>query len=197
MAYTQRLSAASLTTPRLQLRRPEDADLPVLRALHADPAAHRFCACWAPSTPQAVQAQLTQWLDHWQQHGFGHWAITEREDSARLVGFGGVAHRTVGDQAGLYLFYRLLPKFWGRGYASEMAQEALRLAFTHWGAAEVFAAVLPTNAPTRKTLQGLGLRVRGALADRPGDAACLLYEVTRDAWASQPRHSPQAIPFAA
>ena len=61
----------------------------------------------------------------------------------------------------------------------------------------VVAAVLPSNAPTRKTLECLVLRLRGWLADGPGSPAALLYGLTADRWASLTRCESEAIAFAA
>ncbi|MFT7721678.1 MAG: GNAT family N-acetyltransferase [Roseateles sp.] len=186
-----------MVTPRLLLRPPESSDLDTLAALYADPAVNRFCATAPPHGREAVAAQLRGWMAHWQAHGFGHWAIAERARPDELIGFGGLMHRSVAGHAGLYLYYRITPQAWGRGLASEMAQYAFEQAFGQRRESAVVAAVLPSNAPTRKTLEALGLRLKGALADGPGSAAALLYELRADRWASLPRCAPEAIAFAA
>ena len=188
---------AAMVTHRLVLRPPRDSDLDILLALYADPAVTRFCAAATPHGRDATQAQLQAWIKHWQTHGFGHWAIAERERPDTLIGFGGLMHRSVAGHAGLYLYYRITPQAWGRGLASEMALHAFSQAFEQHRATSVVAAVLPNNAPTRKTLEGLGLRLKGTLADGPGSAAALLYELGADRWATLPRNEPEAIAFAA
>lgn len=188
---------AAMVTRRLVLRPPRDSDLDTLTALHADPAVNRFCAAATPHGREATEAQLQGWISHWQARGFGHWAIAEREQPDNLIGFGGLMHRSVAGHAGLYLYYRITPQAWGRGLASEMAQYAFEQAFAQRREAAVFAAVLPSNAPTRKTLEGLGMRLKGTLADGPGSAAALLYELGADRWATLPRSQPEAVAFAA
>lgn len=186
---------AALVTRRLVLRAPRAADLDALAALHADPAVNRFCAATVPQGREAVEAQLRCWMAHWQTHGFGYWAIAEREAPESLIGFGGLMHRSVAGHAGLYLYYRITPQAWGRGLASEMAQHAMALAFEQRREPAVAAAVLPNNAPTRKTLESLGMRLTGALTD--AGSAALLYELTAERWASLPRGEPEAVAFAA
>jgi RimJ/RimL family protein N-acetyltransferase len=188
---------AAFVTHRLVLRPPQDSDLDTLLALYADPAVTRFCAAATPNGRDATQLQLQAWIKHWQAHGFGHWAIAERETPDTLIGFGGLMHRSVAGHAGLYLYYRITPQAWGRGLASEMALHAMREAFEQHRETSVVAAVLPNNAPTRRTLEGLGLRLKGTLADGPGSAAALLYELDADRWASLPRGEPEAVAFAA
>jgi [ribosomal protein S5]-alanine N-acetyltransferase len=188
---------AAMVTRRLVLRPPRDSDLDILSALHADPAVNRFCAAATPHGRDAIQAQLQSWINHWQTRGFGHWAIAERDQPDTLIGFGGLMHRSVAGHAGLYLYYRITSQAWGRGLASEMAQYAFGQAFEQRHENAVVAAVLPSNAPTRKTLEGLGLRLKGTLADGPGSAAALLYELDAERWATLPRSEPEAVAFAA
>jgi len=188
---------AAMVTRRLVLRPPREGDLDILTALNADPAVNRFCAAVTPQGRAATEAQLQTWLAHWQTHGFGHWAIAERDQPDSLIGFGGLMHRSVAGHAGLYLYYRITPQAWGRGLASEMAQYAFEQAFDQRREGAVVAAVLPNNAPTRKTLEGLGLRPKGSLADGPGSAAALLYELRADRWATLPRGEPEVVAFAA
>jgi len=132
----------ALVTRRLVLRPPRASDLDTLAALHADPAVNRFCAAATPQGRPAVEAQLQSWVSHWQAHGFGHWAIAEREQPHALIGFGGLMHRSVAGHAGLYLYYRITPQAWGRGLASEMAQQAMVQAFDQRHEGAVVAAVL-------------------------------------------------------
>lgn len=186
-----------MVTRRLVLRPPREADLQRLIELYADPAVNRFCAAATPHGPAAIEAQLQGWIAHWQKLGFGHWAIAERDNPEVLIGFGGLMHRSVAGHAGLYLYYRITPQAWGRGLASEMALYAIEQALEQRRESAVVAAVLPSNAPTRKTLECLGLRLKGALADGPGSAAALLYELTADRWATLPKGEPEAIAFAA
>lgn len=189
--------AAALATRRLMLRPPRASDLDTLMAFYADPAVTRFCAAATPQGRDAIAAQLQGWIAHWRSHGFGHWAIAERDRPDTLIGFGGLMYRSIAGHAGLYLYYRITPQAWGRGLASEMALHAMAEAFEQRHADAVAAAVLPSNAPTRRTLEGLGLRLKGTLADGPGSAAALLYELTAERWASLPRGEPEAVAFAA
>lgn len=188
---------AAMVTRRLVLRPPRDSDLDTLMALYADPAVNRFCAAATPHGRAATETQLQAWIDHWQTRGFGHWAIAEREQPDTLIGFGGLMHRSVAGHAGLYLYYRITPQAWGRGLASEMSLYAFAQAFEQRHESTVVAAVLPNNAPTRKTLESLGLRLKGTLSGGPGGAAALLYELGADRWATLPRGEPEAVAFAA
>lgn len=185
-------------TPRLWLRAPRESDLDTVYALHADPVCSRFTP-GGPMRSRSAAAELLQgWLAHWQAHGFGCWAIALRERPELVLGFGGLMrHNSLGDALGLGLYFRFSPESWGQGYASEMAQSALELAFDGLQAEAVQAVVQPANTPSRKTLERLGLLLKGSQADVPGQAPSLLYEITAALWASRPRTPPEPTPFGA
>ena len=200
MALSTPVSAtltAPLLTPRLALRAPQLSDLEAVFELHADPAANRFSPSGLLATREASEALLAGWLAHWQAEGFGYWAITCRERSDQLVGFGGVMRRTVDGVSDLYLYFRIRPQAWGQGLGSEMALAALGLAFSTLHESRVLAVVLPANAPSRKTLERIGLLLKSSLADVPGQPPSLVYEITAERFAALPKTQPAPTPFGA
>lgn len=108
----------------------------------------------------------------------------------------------VGDQpAGLWMLlpskkgdaeaelgYRLLPRFWHKGYASEGARAIIKFAFTDLGLARIGAEAMAAHAGTRATLERLGLTFVGALdseASRTSDSqdeSNVEYAITRESW---------------
>lgn len=173
-----------LLTPRLWLRAPRDSDLESVYALHADPVANRFMPGGPLRHRDAAEAVLQQWLAHWRSQGFGHWAIAARERPELLLGFGGLTRDEAADPAdGLELSFRFAPQSWGRGYATEVGQAALELAFGELGATAVQARVMPANMSSRKTLERLGLRLQGSMPEQPGQAPRLLYQIDAPGWA--------------
>lgn len=186
-----------LETARLRLRAPGEADLDAVYALHADPVTNRFSPGGLLQSRAAAHELLQGWLAHWQAQGFGYWAIALRERPEELIGLGGIMSRPVAGQPGLYLYFRFQPQHWGQGYASEMAQAALALAFGPLEAGAVQAVVQPANTPSRKTLERTGLLLKGSLADVPGQAPSLHYEITAARWAALPRTPAEPTPFGA
>lgn len=190
-------SAARLETARLSLRALREDDLDAVHALHTDPATNRFSPGGPLHSREEAVALLRGWLDHWQAQGFGYWAIALRERPEELIGLGGIISRPIAGQPGLYLYFRFLPAFWGQGYASEMTQAALALAFEGLQAAAVRAVVQPANTPSRKTLERTGLLLKGSVADQPGQAPHLLYEISAARWVTLPKTPPEPTPFGA
>jgi RimJ/RimL family protein N-acetyltransferase len=90
-------------------------------------------------------------MAHWDEHGFGRWAA---EADGKLVGFGGVTVSKEFD--GLNLSYHFHPDSWGKGYATELVQEALDLAFRSLKADRVIGLVRPANPASRRVLERTG-----------------------------------------
>ncbi|MEJ6006556.1 GNAT family N-acetyltransferase [Paucibacter sp. AS339] len=187
----------AMDTERLVLRAPQDSDLAAMFEIQADPSANRFNPSAQLSTREAALELLQCWQRHWQAQGFGYWAIALREQPEQVLGFGGLMAKRVDGHEGLSLYFRFRPQAWGQGYASEMALAALTLAFEALHAPAVLAVVQPANMPSRKTLERIGMRLKASLADVPGQAPNLLYEMTAAAFASAPKVRPEPTPFGA
>lgn len=90
-------------------------------------------------------------MAHWQEHGFGRWAVSAGET---LIGFGGV---TVSQSfEGLNLSYHLDPGSWGHGYATELARDIVSFAFRDLGAHRLIGLVREANPASRRVLEKSG-----------------------------------------
>jgi len=165
-----------LTTPRLLLRPLKAGDLDSLARLLADPPVMRFLsATGAPRSRAEAEESLHQHLDHWQQHGYGVWAVEERASGA-FVGRCGL--RYLPELQSVEVLWSLCSAFWGRGYATEAARECLRYAFETLQLERVIAFTWTINERSRRVMEKLGMRYEktSPRADLPH----VWYAVTRD-----------------
>jgi RimJ/RimL family protein N-acetyltransferase len=180
-------------TRRLSLRPPAAADARTFRDLLTDPANRRFDA-----GGPAASERLEHWRALWARDGLGPWAVALRDQpSMGAIGFGGLSRGRICGVPALLLEFHFLSDHWGRGYAAEMATAALALAFDSLHATSVHALLAPGNTAARKTLERVGLRLTGSVADCPGEAASLLYEINAGQYAALPEEPPEATPFGA
>ena len=119
-----------LHTPRLHLRAWRDDDLPAFAELNADPEVMRhFPACMSREQSDALAARIHQ---HIRQYGFGQWVVEHRGDGG-FVGVVGLQnvnfdqHFTPAVEIG----WRLMPRYWGQGLASEAALRSLATGFAY------------------------------------------------------------------
>ncbi|KAA0019671.1 GNAT family N-acetyltransferase [Salinicola corii] len=164
-------------TDRLILRKPDSADGPRLFAIYGDPETHQFNPAGPHADAAVSMAVLGGWLDHWQRHGFGIWAIEEKANPGFVIGFGGLGWAK---EAGwgwiLNLGYRFSPAAWGKGYATEMGQGAIDYAAERLAADRIHGLVRPHHAKSVRVLHKLGFREVGTLEDTPGEPASLVLE---------------------
>jgi RimJ/RimL family protein N-acetyltransferase len=167
--------AAPRRTERLFLRPPAPADLATVFAIHGDPRTNVFNPDGPHRDIDASRAMLERWLAHWAQHGYGHWMMATLDEPGRAIGMGGINHRSYGGELRVNLGYRLACEAWGRGYATELGREALRLAFDELSLPEVNALVRPANLASQAVLRKLGMQANGLIDDVPGEASSLLF----------------------
>ena len=171
------------STSRLLLRAPVAHDLQRLFAIYGDPATQRYNPAGPLGDISQAQALLDHWLHHWQQHGYGPWAIARRARPDEVLGFGGISwHDYLGIKR-LNLGYRLAVEAWGQGYATELAQAALELGFKELALPHLFALVRPEHQASIRVLEKAGLRRIDLLDDVPGQAPSLVYRIDRPAQA--------------
>lgn len=164
-------------TQRLILRRPRAADLDAVFAIHGDPETNRFNPAGPMQTPAQADTVLSGWRAHWDAQGFGYWAISAIDAPNHLIGFGGIIRKALDGRATLNLYFRFRPEAWSKGYASELASAALKLAFETLGEKEVVGIVRRDNAPSIKALQRAGLKLAGEIDDVPPREPSLIFEI--------------------
>jgi len=149
--------AEGITTPRLLLRHWQDEDEEAMDAINADPDVTRFLNRSAP--PGFVGRAMA----HWDEHGFGLWAVAARAEPGVLIGFAGPSHPEWLPELAheVELGWRLARSAWGRGYATEAALAARDRAWADLppAVAHLISVVHPDNERSRRVAGKLGGRV--------------------------------------
>ena len=149
------LGVDRVTTDRLIGRRPEPTDLPALQAIWTD---HRIGEEQWPAdlrTAEDARHVLDDSIAHWERWGFGPWTVLERE-TMEVVGRAGVEHTTVAGRPEVEALWFLDAECWGRGYATEIAREGLRVAFDVLELDDLVAFTMTTNLPSQAVIGRLG-----------------------------------------
>jgi len=147
-----------LDTERLRLRAWQSRDHEPFAAINADRRVREFFP--ALMTREESDASIRRFEHSQVQHGFCFWAAELRETS-ELIGFVGLERMSfqlpnVSDPA-VEIGWRLTPKVWSQGLATEGARAALGHAFTELGIAEVVAITVPSNLASRTVMEKLGM----------------------------------------
>ena len=151
------MPAPTITTARLVLRSFRDADREPFAAMNADPEVMAHF----PSRLTAAESEafVDRILARWESDGLGLWAVARGDDGA-FLGFVGLA--APGFEAAftpcVEVGWRFAGEAWGRGYATEAAQAALRFAFEDQGLDEIVSFTTVANARSRAVMERLGMR---------------------------------------
>jgi RimJ/RimL family protein N-acetyltransferase len=145
-----------LRTERLLLRRWRPQDREPFAQLNADPRVVEFLP--GPLTQQESNERAARIEAHFQEHGFGVWAV----DVPGIVPFAGFvglsvprfhAHFTPCVEIG----WRLSAEYWGRGYATEGAKAALAFGFDELQLDEIVSYTVPDNVRSRRVMERIGM----------------------------------------
>lgn len=93
-------------------------------------------------------------LRHWQEHGFGWWAVEPRSKK-RLIGWSGLLFLPETEE--VEVGYLLDQAFWGKGLATEAAQACLKYGFGNLDVESIVAIVHPENIASQRVTEKLGM----------------------------------------
>ena len=142
-------------TERMLVRPLRESDFAALHLLCGDARVMQYVGNLQPYTPDQTRAVISQAQYYYQEHGFGPWAIVEKE-SGRFIGYGGIEFLPL--RAVPELFYVLGPDFWGQGLATEFAAAVVDIAFTQYNLPAIGASFDPANEPSMRVARKVGLR---------------------------------------
>ncbi len=148
-----RSEIGTIETARLVGRPLRPGDEPLLAAVLQDEQASSTVG--GLRTDDEVRTLLGRMLDHSEAHGFGTWGFFERE-SGRYVGYGGLLRTKAGGELNVEIMYALVPAFWGRALATEIAEQLVRVGFETLGFARLVSYTVPENRPSRRVMEKCG-----------------------------------------
>jgi ribosomal-protein-alanine N-acetyltransferase len=143
-----------VATARLVGRRPEAGDALAYARILTDPRVDEEVWPEHLRTTDRAGEMLEDMIAHWERWGFGPWTVLL---DGEVIGYDGLRHASVGGRPEVELMWFLDAGHWGRGYATEMAREALRVAYEILELDEVVAQTVEGNRASRAVMEKLGL----------------------------------------
>jgi [ribosomal protein S5]-alanine N-acetyltransferase len=165
-----------LETKRLILRLFRAEDIDVMAQLFANPDFMRFSL--GPYTPEQTQNVL-QKFSAWNQASLpSPFAVVLRENN-QLLGYCGFLHH--GELPNeVEIGYRLDPKYWNRGLATEASRAVRDHAFSDLRLPRVISLIHPENIPSRRVAEKNGMKVEKEITFR--GFPTLVFAITREEW---------------
>lgn len=161
--------------------------------LDSDEEVHRYVSDGVVKSVEESAVVIDMIRAQYRSHGIGRWAVIEKTTQS-FLGWAGlkVEKRTINNHTNFYdLGYRLIQKYWGKGFATEAARAALLYGFEALQLSEIYADADCENTASRNVLEKAGLRYVETFDD--DGYAVDWFAITRDEWISLPQQSTMRL----
>ena len=149
-----------LETARLRLLPWRTEDWLQLRPIARDPEVVRYISAGQPWSDERIQEFVSRQVSGFTQRGFCFWrllpkqaAFTENGDEA--IGFCGL--QPLEGTPEIEIGWWLARAWWGKGFATEAAREAMRDAFDRASLQRIVAIAQPENRASTHIMEKLGM----------------------------------------
>jgi [ribosomal protein S5]-alanine N-acetyltransferase len=148
---------AALASPRMLAEAITPLHFNELNRLYTEPLVMKTLSAGKPWSEEAVRDNIRQNVEHWRQQGFGLWVFHLKKDG-QFVGRGGLKTYQIDGKEVVGLAYAVMPHFWNRGFATELAQASLEVGFQQLLLPEIGCWALPLNRASQRVMEKLGFR---------------------------------------
>ena len=168
-----------IETDRLLLRRWREEDLDAYTRICADPEVMRYMG--GPRTRRRCEEQIAGFVRHWEERGFGQWAVEEKATGAFIGRIGLLYHEDWPEgEHKTEVGWLLERSFWGRGLATEGARVSVRHGFEKLELERIISIIHPENTASRRVAERVGLAYQGGTCWRGLDV--IWYAIDRPHW---------------
>ncbi len=175
MYYTDHLQS-----PRLITRFVTQDDVPVWLDYCRDSVATRFTAMPGKTPEEFAQFFIDRALARYEAGEYGLQALISK-DTGEFIGQCGLIKQHVNGIDEVEVGYHLLPRHWGKGYATEAARLFRDYGFEHNVADSIISIIDPQNFPSKKVALRNGMTL--VATDMPfRDAEYNIFRITRSEW---------------
>ena len=155
--------AFNIETERLRLRELRKSDLEGMFKLDSNPNVHKYLGNKPIKTKPEAQKILNSVLQQYTERGIGRFAVIEKA-SGDFIGWSGLRLNTEYNMNGFTKYYdvgyRLIERFWGKGYATESGKASVDYAFNTMKLPELYATTEISNQASHNALLKIGLQYK-------------------------------------
>ncbi len=171
------------SSERLGFRQWKNEDAEAFYAMNSNPKVMEYF----PSTLSEQESLdlMIRIKNHQDQYGFCYFAVDELS-SGSLIGFTGITWQDYGELFGKFvdIGWRLDPKFWNKGYATEGANRCLDFGFNELDIPMIYAVATQKNMPSIHVMKKIGMQfdqsfVHPKLAEYPDLKTCDRYQISK------------------
>jgi ribosomal-protein-alanine N-acetyltransferase len=140
----------SQSSDRLNFRKLTPGDIPNwLEFFENNPGIHFLGMDLTKTYLELAAGWITAQFERYENQGLGHLAI-ELKETGEFIGMAGIIPRELNEIAYFEIAYSFKPRFWGKGYASEAAQQLKKFG-KESGLSENYISIIDLdNFPSQK-----------------------------------------------
>lgn len=178
-----------IETERLILREIQTTDLDGMFELDSNPDVHKYLGNNPIKTKEQAEDVIKFIHQQYDNLGIGRFAAIEKS-SGDFIGWSGIKLNTgekemLNGKTDFYdIGYRFIPRYWGKGYATESALAALKYGFETMNLEQIVGAAEVENIGSNKVLQKIGLKFINEFDDDEFDT-CNWYELNKEDYAKK------------
>ena len=144
-----------MNSPRISLRPFEVSDLDDMYAVLSHPDVMRFSLS-GPKTKTETEDFIRRCRAQSDEFGYGLLAVVYQEEN-RVIGYCGLFRQEIDGLVELEIGYRLHPRYWGRGMATEAAGIIRDWAFANLDREKLISIIEPENAASIAVAKKIGM----------------------------------------
>jgi len=171
-----------IETDRLILRDFLESDVEGMYELDSNPEVHRYLGNNPIKEINQIPPIIQFVRQQYEENGIGRWAVIEKKTNA-FIGWSGLklVKETRNQQSNYYdVGYRLIQKYWGKGYATESTLASLSYGFGESNLETICAAAQAENIASNKVLQKCGLKLINPYLEN--EVLENWYQITKSQW---------------
>jgi RimJ/RimL family protein N-acetyltransferase len=176
-----------IETERLILRELQVGDLQAWYEMDSNAEVHKYLGNQPVQSMLHIENAFQSIQQQYLKNGIGRWATIEKS-SGNFIGWSGLKFITELENNHINFHdvgYRLMPKYWGKGYATESCKAALEYAFNKMQLNEVIGICHEDNKASRNALEKSGLKFIEKFVEQSSCRAALTCDwlkITKSEW---------------
>jgi [ribosomal protein S5]-alanine N-acetyltransferase len=143
-----------IETARLYMRQFTPDDLDDLYRIYSDSEVMKYLSEGVRNREETA-ADLLQIIADWEKHGFGLWAVVNKQNN-QLISDGGL--RFLGKTPKVEVGYVLAKAYWRKGLAAEVAAASLKYGFEVLKLDKIVAVADTENIASRRVMEKVGMK---------------------------------------
>jgi len=124
---------------------------------------------------------MSRLLNRWSTYGYGSYMFYDK--LGNFIGRAGLHPFSIEDQEEIILSYALMPEYWNKGFATEMAESLIKIGFEQLEFESIVCFTQPTNKASRRVIEKSGFKHEKTILEKTGpfkDIELIFYRLTKN-----------------